>query len=140
MKKKYIIIISLVVIIAISSIVWLCQTTYRVNVPLYKNVFQSEGYNIENQIERVPFEILLSDFIFDTTYTNTDAPYIARVYVQPHNNTEIEQIKEIVLHPYEVKTYQNYRLYIKEYSYTKSEENLYISITIEQRRYQTLFK
>lgn len=140
MKKIYIIAISLIVIATIATTIWLCQITYSVNVPLFRNIFQNEGYNIENKIEKMPFEILLSDFIFDSTYTTeSDAPYVAKIYVQPYNNDKVENLEEIVLHPYETKVYKKYRLYIEEFSYNPNEDNLYITITVEQRRYQTLW-
>lgn len=135
MKQKYIIIISIAAIVIISFFVWQCHIVEQYSVYLHKNYFEFQCYNNKNNTPaELPFEIMLTGFTADTT-TN-DGTYMATVLLQPRNNISPENITEMKFAPYQVKTYNGYRLYIEEYDYKPSTKQLIVILTVEKRRYQ----
>lgn len=134
MKKKHIIIIAIAALSAMALYVWQIQTIEEYQVYLHRNYFEYQGYNTENELVTLPFEIMLTDFVADTT-TN-DGTYKAGILLQPKLNKKPEKIIKKTLAPYQVETYNGYRLYLDEYDYKKETQQLIIVLTVERRRYQ----
>lgn len=135
MKKRIFIIaaVAAVIIGAVSIYIYASQVVYSATVPLYRNVFVNMGYE-NGQEKRIPFEIMLSKFAADTTRQGKDGYYIAQIFMKSYNS---DSISTEVLRPYDVVTYNGYRIYLESYNYSKESDRLYCAVVVEQRRYQT---
>ena len=138
MKKRIILIIGILAIVSVIAvvIVYQCKVVSEYRVSLHRNYFETEGYNSKEAVLQLPFEVMLVDFINDTTYAD-DCYFLATILVQPKNNQNPDSIEMIKLEPYQVEEYKKHRIYISEYFYNKTENQLRVLLQIEQRRYQT---
>lgn len=138
MEKKIILasVILLAVILLVVTVIYQFKTVKEYRVSLHRNYFETEGYNSTEAVIALPFEVMLVDFAVDTTYSQ-DSYFKATILLQPMHNNKVDSIEEITLEPYQVVEYKKHRLYIKEYFYNKTENQLRVLMQIEQRRYQT---
>ncbi|MCI7728993.1 MAG: hypothetical protein MSH47_04850 [Bacteroidales bacterium] len=138
MKKKIILIVGVLALIAVIAVVIIdqCKVVSEYRVSLHRNYFETEGYNSKEAVISLPFEVMLLDFVTDTTYTD-DCYFKATILVQPLNNNNPDSIETVVLEPYQVEEYKKHRIYISEYFYNKTENQLRVLMQIEQRKYQT---
>lgn len=138
MKKKILLasVILLAVVLIVITIIYQFKIVNEYRVSLHRNYFETEGYNSTEAVIALPFEVMLVDFVVDTTYAQ-DSYFKATVLLQPVRNSNADSIEEITLEPYQVVEYKKHRLYIKEYFYNKTEHQLRVLMQIEQRRYQT---
>ncbi len=138
MKKKIFWIVGIIILLSVIAIIVVdqCKVVKEYKVSLHRNYFEIEGYNSKEAVVTLPFEVMLLDFVTDTTYSS-DSYFKATVLVRPLHCNDIDSIKEITLEPYQVETYNKHRIYISEYYYNKNENQLRVLLQIEQRKYQT---
>ncbi len=138
MRKRIIVIV--VFTLALCGVVlgglYLNEKVVRVEIPLYRNIFIGDGYDLLNDKEVVlPYEILLYKFVPDTSI-NMEKEIYSEIVVRDKRSQAFEVLP---LMPYVDAEYDNYIIRLMKYNYSQEANKLYFLIEVEQRRYQQIF-